>query len=84
MHKPEPTPQTDQHHQEDTVPDDNAMPQDLFPQLRLASSCSTISPPLTTTVPPYREADRASLNRWHWERHGSDLATFLHAHPVQV
>jgi hypothetical protein len=30
------------------------------------------------------EADRASLNRWHWERHGNDLATFLHAHPVQV
>ena len=114
MHKPEPTPQTDQHHQEDTVPDDKAMPQDLFHQLRLAildrpddeglrtstTSRSDIDvgeaflrdrqqllDHLTTPHddgPPYLEADWASLNRWHWERHGSDLATFLHAHPVQV
>jgi hypothetical protein len=30
------------------------------------------------------EADPASLNRQHWEAHGSDLASFLAAHPVQV
>jgi hypothetical protein len=30
------------------------------------------------------EADPASLNRWHWQAHGSDLASFLAAHPVQV
>jgi hypothetical protein len=95
------------------VPDDNAMPHDLFPQPRLAildrpdDGLRTITTSrssldsweaflrdrqqlldhLTSTHddgPPYLEADRASLNRWHWERHGSDLATFLHAHPVQV
>jgi hypothetical protein len=30
------------------------------------------------------EADPANLNRQHWEAHGSDLASFLAAHPVQV
>ena len=29
------------------------------------------------------EGDPASLNRRHWEAHGSDLASFLGAHPVQ-
>ena len=29
------------------------------------------------------EADPASLNRQHWEAHGSDLSSFLAAHPVQ-
>jgi hypothetical protein len=29
------------------------------------------------------EADPASLNRQHWDAHGSDLAGFLAAHPVQ-
>jgi hypothetical protein len=29
------------------------------------------------------EADPASLNRQHWEAHGSDLTSFLNAHPVQ-
>jgi hypothetical protein len=29
-------------------------------------------------------ADPASLNRRHWEAHGSDLASFLGAHPVQT
>jgi hypothetical protein len=29
------------------------------------------------------EADPANLNRQHWEAHGSDLASFLAAHPVQ-
>jgi hypothetical protein len=29
------------------------------------------------------ESDPASLNRRHWEAHGSDLASFLGAHPVQ-
>ena len=29
------------------------------------------------------ECDPASLNRRHWEAHGSDLASFLGAHPVQ-
>jgi hypothetical protein len=102
------------HHQEDTVPDDNAMPHDLFHQHRLAILDRPDDDGLRTSTtsrsdldsgeaflrdrqqlldhltithhdsPPYREADRASLNRWHWERHGSDLATFLHAHPVQV
>jgi hypothetical protein len=96
------------------VPDDNAMPQDVFHQLRLAildrpddDGLGTIANTrssldsgeaflqgrqqlldhLITTHNdgrPNLEADRASLNRWHWERHGSDLATFLHAHPVQV
>ena len=105
---------TDQHHQEDTVPDDNAMPQDLFHQLRHAVLDRPDDDGLRTITtsrsdldigeaflrdrqqlldhlstphndgPPYLEDDRASLNRWHWERHGSDLATFLHAHPVQV
>jgi hypothetical protein len=103
-----------EHHQEDTVPDDNALPQDLFHQPRPAildrpddeglrtstTSRSSLDSweaflrdrqqlldHLTTPHndgPPYLEADRASLNRWHWERHGSDSATFLHAHPVQV
>jgi hypothetical protein len=30
------------------------------------------------------EADPASLNRQHWQAHGSDLVSFLDAHPVQV
>ena len=30
------------------------------------------------------EADPASLNRQHWEAHGSDLTSFLGAHPVQL
>jgi hypothetical protein len=30
------------------------------------------------------EAEPASLNRCHWEAHGSDLASFLGAHPVQA
>ena len=29
------------------------------------------------------EADPAGLNRQHWQAHGSDLASFLAAHPVQ-
>ena len=29
------------------------------------------------------EADPASLNRQHWQAHGSDLESFLAAHPVQ-
>jgi hypothetical protein len=99
--------------QEDTVPDDKAMPQDLFHQHRLAildrpddglGTSTTSRSDLDSWAaflrdrqqlldhlnithhdgPPYLEADRASLNRWHWERPGSDLATFLHAHPVQV
>jgi hypothetical protein len=28
------------------------------------------------------EADPASLNRQHWQAHGSDLASFVAAHPV--
>ena len=30
------------------------------------------------------EADPASLNRQHWDAHGSDLVSFLVAHPVQA
>jgi hypothetical protein len=30
------------------------------------------------------EGDPATLNRQHWEAHGSDLASFLAAHSVQV
>jgi hypothetical protein len=30
------------------------------------------------------EAEPASLNRRHWQAHGSDLASFLGAHPVQA
>jgi hypothetical protein len=33
--------------------------------------------------PSCTECDPASLNRRHWEAHGSDLASFLGAHPVQ-
>jgi hypothetical protein len=29
-------------------------------------------------------ADPASLNRQHWDAHGSDLTSFLAAHPVQA
>jgi hypothetical protein len=29
-------------------------------------------------------ADLGSLNRRHWEAHGSDLASFLSAHPTQA
>jgi hypothetical protein len=32
----------------------------------------------------YTEADPATLNRRHWLAHGSDLASFLRAHPVQA
>ena len=34
--------------------------------------------------PPDLDADPASLNRRHWQAHGSDLASFLSAHPVQA
>jgi hypothetical protein len=34
--------------------------------------------------PSYTEADPASLNRRHWQAHGSDLTAFLAAHPVQM
>ena len=30
------------------------------------------------------EAESASLNRQHWQAHGSDLTSFLDAHPVQI
>jgi hypothetical protein len=30
------------------------------------------------------KADPASLNRQHWQGHGSDLASFPGAHPIQV
>jgi hypothetical protein len=33
--------------------------------------------------PSCLECDPASLNRRHWEAHGSDLTSFLGAHPVQ-
>lgn len=32
--------------------------------------------------PSCLQADPASLNRGHWQAHGSDLASFLGAHPV--
>jgi hypothetical protein len=34
--------------------------------------------------PSCLEDDPASLNRRHWQAHGSDLASFLDAHPVQA
>jgi hypothetical protein len=34
--------------------------------------------------PACARADPSSLNRQHWEAHGSDLATFLSAHPVRA
>lgn len=34
--------------------------------------------------PFYDDDDPASLNRRHWQAHGSDLATFLCAHPVRA
>ena len=30
------------------------------------------------------EAESASLNRQHWQAHGSDLTSFLDAHPAQA
>jgi hypothetical protein len=33
--------------------------------------------------PACAQADPASLNRQHWHAHGSDLTSFLNAHPVQ-
>jgi hypothetical protein len=30
------------------------------------------------------DAESASLNRRHWQAHGSDLASFLGAHPVRA
>ncbi len=33
--------------------------------------------------PACTAADSASLNRQHWEAHGSDLTSFVAAHPVQ-
>jgi hypothetical protein len=47
---------------------------DLVEHLRVAHNGS----------PACMQADPASLNRWHWEAHGSDLTTFLGAHPVQM
>jgi hypothetical protein len=96
------------------VPDDRAMPTDLFGQLTLAildhsadeglRTIKTIRSYLDTweaflqdreellhhliaahkAGPSYTEADPASLNRRHWQAHGSDLTTFLDAHPVQM
>jgi hypothetical protein len=34
--------------------------------------------------PTCTQADPASLNRQHWQAHGSDLVSFLDAHPVQA
>jgi hypothetical protein len=33
--------------------------------------------------PDCSEVDPAGLNRQHWHAHGSDLTSFLNAHPVQ-
>jgi hypothetical protein len=35
-------------------------------------------------APASTKADPASLNRQHWQAHGSDLASFLGARPIQV
>jgi hypothetical protein len=37
-----------------------------------------------TASPPDLDADPVSLNRRHWQAHGSNLASFLSAHPVQA
>jgi hypothetical protein len=37
-----------------------------------------------TASPPNLDADPVSINRRHWQAHGSDLASFLAAHPVQA
>jgi hypothetical protein len=96
------------------MPDDRAMPPDLFQQLTLAildhaadeglRMIKTIRSYLDTweaflqdrqeLVGHLRaahrlglscvEAEPASLNRRHWQAHGSDLASFLGAHPVQA
>jgi hypothetical protein len=34
--------------------------------------------------PTCTQADPASLNRQHWQAHGSDLTSFVAAHPVQA
>jgi hypothetical protein len=46
---------------------------DLIGHLRAAHHAS----------PACTESESASLNRQHWEAHGSDLARFLAAHPIQ-
>jgi hypothetical protein len=95
------------------VPDDQAMPKDLFEQLTLAILDCTADDGLQVIKsirsyldtwetflqdrqalrghlltdhnagPSCMDADPASLNRQHWEAHGSNLVTFVAAHPVQ-
>jgi hypothetical protein len=48
--------------------------QELVDQLRAAHNAA----------PACTKADPASLNRQHWQAHGSDLASFLGAHPIQI
>jgi hypothetical protein len=43
---------------------------ELVYHLRAAHACTQAGP--------------ASLNHQHWQAHGSDLASFLDAHPVQA
>jgi hypothetical protein len=96
------------------VPDDRAMPPDLFQQLTLAilDHAADEGLRMIKTIRSYLDtweiflqdrqelvdhllaahklgrscmgAETASLNRRHWEAHGSDLASFLGAHPVQA
>lgn len=96
------------------MPDDRAMPPDLFQQLTLAilDHAADEGLRMIKTIRSYldtwenflqdrqelvdhllaahklgrscMEAEPASLNRRHWEAHGSDLASFLGAHPIQA
>ncbi len=69
--------------------DDRTMPPELFEQLTPAflHDRHELVDHLRTAHqagPACSDADPASLNRQHWDAHGSDLASFLEAHPVQV
>jgi hypothetical protein len=53
------------------------------PFCRTGTSWLTICVPPTTPTPPAPRPIRPALNRQHWHAHGSDLTSFLDAHPVQ-
>ena len=40
-------------------------------------------PAAHNAAPAGTKADPASLNRHHWQAHGSNLASFLDDHPIQ-
>ena len=63
---------------DDATPADKSMSPALLQQLR--DHLLTVHHASSSCL----EADPASLNRQHWDAHGSDLVSFLAAHPVQA